>query len=281
MKRPGTSLHLGQGSIQSCQPKGTFDMARKQTYSYPIFKIVATTLACGFFTVETWLNADTAAQAAGWLSPAVALIIMASIGAFASLPLAERAAAARQYVKAAGLGILFGLMAIYSLTASLDRVAGGKDTAVATVQGDNNRTSLAKEGYETAKAAKETECASGRDKKCRDAEAALEAARKVYMAAPPKREEDSGTKRITAALPFLSAGAVQLYQPLILPVAFQLGAFLMLALGLSPRGKEPAPATQPEQQAKKKRRPRKRRLTAVAKAEGAQVFELKTRRKVA
>lgn len=117
---------------------------------------------------------------------------MASIGAFASLPLAERAAAARQYVKAAGLGVLFGLMAIYSLTASLDRVAGGKDTAVATVQGDNNRTSLAKEGYETAKAAKETECASGRGKKCRDAEAALEAARKVYMAAPPKREEDLG-----------------------------------------------------------------------------------------
>lgn len=55
----------------------------------------------------------------------------------------------------------------------------------------------------------------------------------------------------------------------------------MLALGLSPCGKEPAPATQPEQQAKKKRRPRKRKLTAVAKAEGAQVVELKTCRKVA
>ncbi len=253
-------------------------MARKRTYSYPVFKIVATTLACSFFAVETWLNADTVAHVDGWLSPAVALVTMASLGAFAALPLAERAAAARQYAKAAGLGVLFALMATYSLTASLDRVAGGKDTAVATVAGDNTRTTLAKEGYETAQRAVTAECASGRGRKCRDAEAALAEARKVYSAAPATRVEDSGTKRITAVLPFLSADNVRLYQPLILPVAFQLGAFLMLALGLSPRGKEPAPATQPEQQAKKKRKPRKRKLTAVAKAEnGGKVVLLRKR----
>ena len=43
---------------------------------------------------------------------------------------------------------------------------------------------------------------------------------------------------------------VELYQPLVLPFGLQLGVFLMLALGLSPRRAEPEP--------KAKRKPRKK-----------------------
>jgi hypothetical protein len=251
-------------------------MAQRQ--QYPIFKIVATALGSTFGAVECWLNADTIAKVAGWVSPDVAIIVMASGGALAALPLAERAWKAGQPLKALGLGVLFTLMAAYSLTASLDRVAGQKDNAVATVAGDNNRTGLAKEGYETAKTAAATECANGRGKKCRDAEAALDAARKAYMAAPATRTEDSGTLRITAVLPFLPAEKVRLYQPLILPVSFQLGAFLFLALGLSPRAKpEPVQASEKAAPAARKRKPRKRKRTAVTETEQPNVFPIRAK----
>jgi hypothetical protein len=49
--------------------------------------------------------------------------------------------------------------------------------------------------------------------------------------------------RISGALPFMTAEAVELYQPLVLPFGLQLGGFLMLALGLSPAyvAKQPKP----------------------------------------
>jgi hypothetical protein len=49
----------------------------------------------------------------------------------------------------------------------------------------------------------------------------------------------------------LTVADVALYQPLVLPLGLQLGGFLMLALGLSPRRREPEPK-------EAKRKPRKR-----------------------
>jgi hypothetical protein len=70
--------------------------------------------------------------------------------------------------------------------------------------------------------------------------------------------------RISAALPFMTAEAVELYQPLVLPFGLQLGGFLMLALGLSP-----AHVAKPEPEAQKRRgRPRGSRNKPKVKALG-------------
>jgi hypothetical protein len=44
--------------------------------------------------------------------------------------------------------------------------------------------------------------------------------------------------RISAVLPFTSVEQAELYYPLSLPIALQLGGFLMLAFGFVPEGTE-------------------------------------------
>jgi hypothetical protein len=218
----------------------------------PVMKIVATGVGVALCGVEVWLNAEHIAHVEGWASSLVAAVIVASIGAAAALPLAERAAKAKQMAKSIGLALFFLLMVAFSFTASVDRVGGRRDSETASARGDNTRVVLLREGYEAAKKTAAAECASGQGKKCRAAEEAVAKAREALASKPTERVENSMAVRISAALPFITATDVELYQPLVLPLGLQLGGFLMLALGLSPRRAEPEPKP------KAKRKPRKK-----------------------
>jgi hypothetical protein len=220
----------------------------------PLMKFVATGVGLALCGVEVWLNAEHIAQVEGWASSLVAAVVVASIGAAAALPLAERAAKAGQIAKAIGLALFFLLMVAFSFTASVDRIGSKRDGEVVSARGDNTRVKLAREAYEAAQRTAKAECEPVRGRKCRAAEEAVTKARESLSAKPAERVEDSMARRISAAMPFLTAADVELYQPLVLPLGLQLGGFLMLALGLSPRRAEP--------ESKVKRRPRKK---AVAK----------------
>jgi hypothetical protein len=172
------------------------------------------------------------------MSSLVAAVTAASIGAAASLPLAERAAKAGQWAKALGLVVFFLLMVGVSLTASIARVGGKHDSEVSAVRVENARISLAHEAYETAQRSAEAECATGRGPRCRAAEHTIVEARKALQSAPIKKVDDSMARRIAAVLP-VTEQQVQLYQPLLLPFALQLGGFVLLALGLAPAGQIP------------------------------------------
>jgi hypothetical protein len=164
----------------------------------------------------------------------LAAVVVASIGASAALPLAERAAKTRQAAKAVGLALFFVVMVAFSFCASVERIGGKRDGETASARSDNERVKLLREGYNAAKKTADAECAKGQGKKCRAAEDAVTKARESLSAKPAERVVDSMAVRISAALPFMTAEAVELYQPLVLPFGLQLGGFLMLALGLSP-----------------------------------------------
>ncbi len=221
------------------------------SHNTPAMKIVATGVGAALCGVEVWLNAEHIAHLEGWASSLVAAVVVASIGAAAALPLAERAAKAKQAAKAVGLSLFFLLMVAFSFTASVDRVGGRRDSETAGARGDNARVVLLREGYAAAQKTAAAECASGQGKRCRAAEETERKAREALAEKPAERVENSMALRISSALPFITAADVELYQPLVLPLGLQLGGFLMLALGLSPRP-EPKPVSAPK---KAKRKP--------------------------
>jgi hypothetical protein len=198
-----------------------------------IAKVVATGLGVALCGVETWLNAEHIAHAEGWGSSLVTAAIVASIGAAASLPFVERCWKTGQSAKAIGLALFFALMAGFSFTASTARVGGKHDIEVTTAQGDNAKAKIAQDAYEAAKKSASAECAKLRGTACRKAEKRLDEATAALQKAPAPKVEDSMARRIAAVLP-VSEKQVQTFQPLLLPLAFQIGGFLFLALGLAP-----------------------------------------------
>jgi hypothetical protein len=238
----------------------------------PLMKFVATGVGSALCGVEVWLNAEHIARAEGWASSLVAAVVVATIGAAAALPLAERAAKAKQVAKAIGLALFFLLMVCFSFSASVDRVGGKRDGETVSARSDNERVRLAREAYKAAQKTAKAECATGQGKRCRTAEEAVTKARESLSAKPAERVEDSMAKRISAAMPFLTVADIETFQPLILPLGLQLGGFLMLALGLSPRRAEPEPKVE-------KRRRRKKAAAKPAKTNADYQREWRERQK--
>jgi hypothetical protein len=154
--------------------------------------------------------------------------------AAATPPFAERAAKTGQPVKAAALWLFFVLAVSFSLTASITRAGGNRDAQTAAMQQSNTKTRLVNEAYETAVANRVAECASGRGPRCRAAEVTLAEARRVLGQAEPIRSADPAAQRL-AVLLGVSEASIALYSPLALPLGLELGGFVFLATGLSPR----------------------------------------------
>ncbi len=232
--------------------------------SIPLSKLTATGLGVALAGVETWLNSEHIARVEGWASSLVVAVVVASVSAAASLPLAERAVKAGQIAKAIGLAVFFCTMVAFSFCASVERVGSKRDGEKVLAHSDNVRVKLAQDAYDAARKTAEGECAKSRGTKCREAEKAVTEARKALSEKPAERIEDSMARRISAALPFLTEEQVALYQPLALPVGLQLGGFLMLALGLAPKSPE---AGQP----RRKKGNRKSKRTRKSQAQTAKV----------
>jgi hypothetical protein len=203
----------------------------------PHDKIAAVIAAVPLIVAETALNAEHLAQAEGWMSTLVLGAVGATLAAAAALPIAERAAVRGYWLKAIGLGLFFATMLAFSFTTSVSRVGSKMDGEIAEAGSHNGKLILAGDAYHAAQEAQKTECATGRGSRCRDAEKATGAARLALAAAPAPKTEDAMTRRL-ASVTGLSKETVQLYQPLLFPLALQWGGFMFLAYGLAPRRKE-------------------------------------------
>jgi len=208
-----------------------------------------------------WLNAEHIAHAEGWASPLVLAGVLTTLCACLTSPAAERCARDAQPLKAACLWLFFGLAVTFSLTASIARSGGHRDAEVADAEAANMRAALAREAYQDAKMAKDAECKSGRGKLCRKAEDTLEAARQTLAV----KTADPGAERVAAVLA-IEPATVALYSPFALPLGLELGGFIFLAVGLSPRcGEEKKPArktkSKPKGKAKVSKKPARLRLS--------------------
>lgn len=208
-----------------------------QCRSTPTDKVAATIAAIPLIAAETLLNAEHLAHSEGWMSTLVAGAIGATIAAATALPIAERAMIKGYWLKASGLTAFFLIMLAFSFTTSVGRVGAKADGDAAGARGHNAKLELAKEAYAAAQKTQEAECNSGRGPRCRKAEDALTAARTALQAAPAAKAERSMETRLAAATG-LSIETVALYQPLLFPLALQLGGFFFLAYGLAPRREE-------------------------------------------
>lgn len=209
-------------------------MNTAKAHAVPLDKIAAVFAAIPLIAAETGLNAEHIAHTEGWASTLVAGAIGATLAAAAALPIAERALVKGYWLKAIGLSLFFVIMLAFSFSTSVNRVGSKADGDAAASRGHNAKLELAKEAYEAAKASRQAECVSGRGTRCRAAEAAVTAARIAILAAPAPKAEASMETRLAAATG-LSAATVALYQPLLFPLALQLGGFFFLAYGLAPK----------------------------------------------
>jgi hypothetical protein len=200
----------------------------------PLWKVGATAGGAALTATAVWLNAEHVAASEGRFSPLVLAGIFVTLCAAATPPFAERAAKTGQPVKAAALWLFFALAVSFSLTASITRAAGHRDAQVAGFEQNNIKTRLVNEAYETAVANRVAECASGRGPRCRAAEVTLAEARRVLAQAEPIRSADPAARRL-AVLLGVSEASIALYSPLALPLGLELGGFVFLATGLSPR----------------------------------------------
>jgi hypothetical protein len=199
----------------------------------PFWKASATVGGAALTGTAVWLNAEHVANSEGWFSPLVLAGIFVTLCAAATPPLAERAAKTGQFAKAVVLWLFFALAVSFSLTASITRSGGHRDTQVVAVERGNVTARLAKDAYAIAVANRNAECASGRGPKCREAETHLSQARNSLRSAAPIRAADPAAERL-ATLLGVSEAAVALYSPIALPLGLELGGFIFLATGLSP-----------------------------------------------
>lgn len=195
-------------------------------------KIVAVIAAVPLVAAETGLNAEHLAASEGWMSTLVLGAVGATLAAAIALPIAERALAKGYWLKAIGLGLFFVVMLASSFSTSVGRVGGKHDGDVSSAKGHNAKMALAQEAYTAAQKTVADEC-TRRGPKCRAAEDAVKAAREALAAVPAAKVEDPMARRLAAASG-LSEATVALYQPLLFPLALQIGGFFFLAYGFAP-----------------------------------------------
>jgi hypothetical protein len=217
----------------------TISTPRRRQSPSALDKVVAIVAAIPLVAAETGLNAEHLAHSEGWLSTLVLGAVGATLAAAIALPIAERALAKGYWLKAAGLGLFFVVMLAFSFSTSVGRVGAKADGDVAGNRGHNTRLALAREAYDAARKSRDDECKK-RGPLCRKAEAAVTDAREALAAIPAPKVEDPMSRRLAAATGF-SEATVALYQPLLFPLALQLGGFFFLAYGFAPAARPEVP----------------------------------------
>jgi hypothetical protein len=100
----------------------------------PFWKASATAGGAALTGTAVWLNAEHVAVSEGWYSPLVLAGIFVTLCPAATPPLAERAVKTGQPAKAVVLWMFFALAVSFSLTASIARSGGYRDTQVAEAE---------------------------------------------------------------------------------------------------------------------------------------------------
>lgn len=211
--------------------------------------------------IDTWMNTEFMYDLEKAITSLVVAIPVASVASAASLPFMERSWRSRQFFKAFGLFGLFVILASFSFSASVDRSGSSRDAAIDGKQGENlafNRATtelneaLADRKKSQADMAREFEPICNKNpKRCpnwRTAKGLTETAtlrireaRSRLNTVKAPQTVDSMSKRLAALLP-MSEKQIATYQPLLLPLALQLGGLLFVWFGTS---SAPAPKPRP------------------------------------
>ena len=214
---------------------------------YSVPQWIAMALGGGLLGLQTWLLLEHALAAPGTSSALIASVPFVTVTLAAIPSLMEACLRARAPLKALGLLLVFGLLVGYSLPQAIGRAGEVRDVKIAEAKASHRPLRLLQEELRRAlvrvdDADREVkrECTGGFGPKC-DGWQRTMAERQaradqltgdIAKLAPPKIGA-SDAPRIAAVLG-ISEAAVNLYQPLFLPVAMELGVWVLLWLAFSP-----------------------------------------------
>lgn len=212
---------------------------------YSKTQIVAIGLGLALLALQTWLLLEHAMATPGHSLALLVAVPVVSV-TLAALPvLIEHCLRARALLKAAGLALLFGLLVGYSLPQAIGRSGEARDTKIAEALATARPLQMMLDELETAR--KRVEDAAGevkresRDGGCKqrcegwkrtqtERQARVDQlVGDIAKLAPPKTGAGDAP-RIAAALGIPEA-TVNLYAPLFLPVAIELGVWVLLWVG--------------------------------------------------
>lgn len=214
---------------------------------YTKAQIVAIGLGLALLALQTWLLLEHAVATPGHSLAMLAAVPVVSV-TLAALPvLIEHCLRTRALLKAAALAVLFGLLVGYSLPQAIGRSAEARDTKIAEAVATARPLKMMLDELDTAR--KRVEDAAGevkresRDGGCKsrcEGWKRTQAERQarvdqlvgdIAKLAPPKIGA-SDAPRIAAVLG-ISEATVNLYAPLFLPVAIEVGVWVLLWFGFS------------------------------------------------
>lgn len=144
--------------------------------------------------------------------------------------LVETALRARQKLMALSLGLLFALLIGYSLPTAIARSGEARDTKTAAVKVYDE----AKAQAQQAKVAADKECKGGNGPKCKDLRAEQAKAEAKVPQTPTVGNSDAPRLAALLAPIGVTEKLIELYQPLFLPLANELGVWALLWMALSP-----------------------------------------------
>lgn len=203
-------------------------------------KIIATIGGTALTGAAVWLNAEHVAAVETWESPLVAAGVIVTLCAAVTPPFAERAAKARQPLKAAILWVFFGLAVCFSLSASITRSSDSVADKAGSIETAQRAARIAREKHADLTAQRDAECATGIGANCRSLREQVNSTWSEYerlAKLAPTKSADAGNNRLAAVLR-IDPDTVALYVPLFLPLGLELGGFIFLAFGLAPRSRE-------------------------------------------
>ena len=214
---------------------------------YALFQYLAMGLGTALLALQTWLLTEHATHAAG-LSPALLAAVPVVTVTLAALPLLmEHCLRHRAWLKAVWLLILFALLVGYSLPTAIGRAGEARDAKIAEAATSTRPLELATAELtrtlariDDAEREVKRECKSGFGRKCEgwkrtlaERQASAKALRDDIAKLAPPKVGASDAPRIAALLGIAEA-TVNLYQPLFLPLAMELGVWILLWIGFSP-----------------------------------------------
>ncbi|HRD77976.1 MAG TPA: hypothetical protein PK264_18890, partial [Hyphomicrobiaceae bacterium] len=239
-KGPLLAPVLAHRAASPSQPLRKVDMLKL----YSPLQFLAMGLGGALLALQTWLLYEHAAHAAS-LSPALLAAVPVVTVTLAALPiLMEHCLRSRSWLKALGLLILFGLLVGYSLPQAIGRAGEARDAKIAEAIASTRPLELVTEELkrtltriDDAEREMKAECKSGFGRKCEgwkrtlaERQASAKALRDDIAKLAPPKVGASDTPRIAAVLG-ISEATVNLYQPLFLPLAMELGVWVLLWIG--------------------------------------------------
>jgi len=195
--------------------------------AYTVARVTATGFGAALIGLDSFYSWEH------FRDPAAPILTMA---AALTLPFAEIAWQHKRRALSFGLGALTVLLITIAFTAALERTASQRDAKVGEKRDGNSAITETRAALAKIEASAKAECGK-RGPECRKLEAEERTLRKELAGLGAEKIADSMGSRMAQVLP-LTQAQIALVQPMLLPVALQLGGILFLAFAAAPSAAE-------------------------------------------